>query len=145
MSAIIYEWLVIKKFADEVGDRICNRVVRYLRTIEVTLSGDDSPLKNAWEEICVQVQFEQSFYWETYEQMVDLAIEEEVTKLPEHELAAMWFQTPDGEEWGFTDGSDREEPIINKQLVVDWIREKVLDKAGGWTNSRIREFLDGYE
>jgi DNA phosphorothioation-dependent restriction protein DptG len=145
MNPLIYEWRVIKKFADQVCDRICNRVVRYLRSVTDTLSGDDSPLTNAWEEICAQVQSEQSIYWDTYESVIDQAIEEEVKGLPEHELAAVWFQTPEGEDWGFTDGSDREEPYMDQQQIVAVIRDSVLSKAGDYTNSRIREFLDRSE
>ena len=145
MSPSIYEWLVIGKFADEVATRVVNRVVRYLRSITDTLSGDDSPLTNAWEEICVQVQFEQSICWNVYVETMDLAIEAEIEELQEHEVAAIWFQTSDGEEWGFTDSGDREEPLIDKQLVVGRIRERLLDKAGEWTNARIRGYINGFE
>ena len=29
------------------------------------LSGDDSGLKNVWEEVCVQLQYEESIFWDT--------------------------------------------------------------------------------
>ncbi len=145
MSTLIYEWIVLRKFADEIVNRISNRVIRYLRTITTTLSGDDSPLKNSWEEICVQVQFEQSICWDVYTYTIDLAIEGEVEELQEHELAAIWFQTLDGEEWGFTDGSDREEPYMDRQAVVAVIRERVLSEANSYTNARIRKYIDRFE
>lgn len=145
MSKLIYEWIVLAKFADEICNRTLNRVIRYLRSITATLSGDDSPLKNAWEEICAQVQFEQSIYWDVYVETIDLAIEGEMEELKEHELAAIWFQTPDGEEWGFTDGEDREEPYIDRQAVVAVIRDRVLSEASSYTNVRIREYIDRFE
>jgi hypothetical protein len=35
-----------------------------------TLSGDDSELKTTWDEICAQVQYEHSIFWETYDEIV---------------------------------------------------------------------------
>lgn len=144
MSPLIYEWIVLKKFAEEICNRISHRVIRQLRTNTATLSGDDSPLKNAWEEICVQVQFEQSICWDVYVETMDLAIEGELQELQKHELAALWFQTPDGEEWGFTDGDDREEPYIDRHAIVAFISKRVLSEAHSYTNARIRTYLDRY-
>jgi hypothetical protein len=142
MSNEIYEWIVLGKFAEGICDRTVKRVIRYLRSITDTLSGDESPLKNAWEEICVQVQFEQSCFWDVYVETINLAIEAEVEELKEHELAAIWFQTADGEQWGFTDGGDREEPYIDVQAVVEVIHELVLSEADSYTNVRIRRYID---
>jgi hypothetical protein len=144
MSPLIYEWIVLKKFAEEICNRISHRVIRHLRTNSTTLSGDDSPLKNAWEEICVQVQFEQSIYWDVYVDTIDLAIEGEIEKLQEHELACLWFQTPDGEEWGFTDGDEREEPYIDTHAIVSFISQRVLSEAYSYTNVRIRTYIDRF-
>lgn len=145
MNPLIYEWIVLEKFADQVCKRVCNRVVAYLRGIADTLSGDDSSLKNAWEEICAQVQFEHSIYWDVYESMIDQAIEDYVNRLAEHELAAVWFQTSEGREWGFTECEDRKEPYIDRQEVVVLIRDWVLSKAGNYTNPRIRKYLERFE
>lgn len=55
------------------ADEILDRVVSALRNMDATLSGDDSPLSNVWDEIKEQVQNEQSFYWDAYLQtMKDL-------------------------------------------------------------------------
>jgi hypothetical protein len=142
MSTLIYEWIVLGKFADEIVNRISNRVIRYLRTITTTLSGDDSPLKNAWEEICVQVQYEQSIHWDAYLDTIDHAIQAEIAELQEHELAAIWFQTSEGEQWGFTDGNEREPLNLNEQEVIAVIRNAILSKAGDWSNARIRRWKE---
>ncbi|MEQ1904629.1 MAG: hypothetical protein ABL888_10615 [Pirellulaceae bacterium] len=144
MNPLIYEWWVIGKFADQVGIRICNRVVRYVRSITSTTSGEDSPLRNAWEEICAQVQSEEWLNWEVFESVVDQAIEEEVNELPEHELAAIWFQTEEGQDWGFADAENRKEPNIDRQVVVALIRNRVFSKASDHTNVRIQKWLDRY-
>jgi len=45
---------------------IIDRVVSDLRRMEATLSGDETPLASVWDEIKEQVQNEESFYWDTY-------------------------------------------------------------------------------
>jgi hypothetical protein len=46
-------------------------------------SGVDSGLTNTWEEICVQVQGEQSVLWDAYDVTVRQIVSMEVTALPE--------------------------------------------------------------
>lgn len=46
------------------------------------LSGDDSGLKNTWEEICVHVQGQESFHWEAYKDTIKGLAESELEKLP---------------------------------------------------------------
>ena len=145
MSKSIYEWIVLRKFAEEICNRVSNRVIRSLRSNSTTLSGDESTLENAWEEICVQVQFEQSIDWNVYVETIDLETEGEMEQLQEHELAAIWFQTTEGEDWGFTDGDDRVEPHIDRQAVVAVIRDCVLSEANSYTNVRIRMYIDRFD
>ncbi len=61
------------------ADDILNSAVSSLRGMDATLSGDDTPLASVWDEIKDQVQNEQSFCWDVYEEtmrcMIDGAIE----------------------------------------------------------------------
>lgn len=45
---------------------ILEDIIRTIRAIPTKLSGDDSPLADAWEEIKEQVQHEKSFFWQAY-------------------------------------------------------------------------------
>src|SRR6187200_1466408 len=47
------------------------------------LSGDDSGLKNTWEEICIQVQGEESIHWDVYSDAIRNFITDELTKQTE--------------------------------------------------------------
>ena len=61
MTSDLSEWRIVRRLAEQVCQRITRRVIRSLRELVDGLqSGDDSGLTNAWEEICVQVQGEQS-------------------------------------------------------------------------------------
>jgi len=44
-------------------------------------SGDDTPLKNIWDEVCVQVQGEESAMWDTYSETIQSLILGEVAGL----------------------------------------------------------------
>ena len=61
---------LLKKFAKEIAIRIAKKTILALQKIENTLSGDDSGLKNTWDEICVQIQYEESLFWSAYDETV---------------------------------------------------------------------------
>lgn len=90
---------VLKCFADAITKRILLKTVCDLRAIKDTLSGEDSSLDNAWEEICVQLQDEESVFWEAYEEQTEIYILFHIRELKDHEFLALWFQTEEGREW----------------------------------------------
>jgi len=55
-------------FADEAIKVLAKRAIRSLQALREThlQSGADSGLRDAWDEICVQVQDEESALWEAY-------------------------------------------------------------------------------
>ena len=58
---------LIREYGKAAATLVCERTITKLEEIKDTLSGDDSPLENAWEEICCQVQGEESIFWDTYQ------------------------------------------------------------------------------
>src|SRR5690348_189700 len=119
MGRTLSESAVIRGLADHVHKRVIARVVRNLQKItNECLSGEDSGLKSAWDEVCVQVQHEQSFHWEVYDEMVRALTRAEVEHLEAFEREALWLQTPAGSDWSFEDESDRESyPVVNDDIV----------------------------
>ena len=93
------------------------------------LSGDDSGLTNVWEEVCVQVQFEQSVAWDAYLQVIEGLAEGYVADLKKHELDALWLATPAGEDWSCEDEEERGpfNPITDD--IVRYVVDAVLSKA----------------
>jgi hypothetical protein len=60
------------RIVSELAKVVCKRIARQTRMAltkmtNCRLSGEDSPLKNSWEEICVQCQGEESIFWSAYE------------------------------------------------------------------------------
>jgi|PlaIllAssembly_1097288.scaffolds.fasta_scaffold497000_2 hypothetical protein len=108
-------------------------------------SGDDSGLKNIWDEVCVQVQHDQSLLWDYYVEDISIIIAEHLNEAPEFLQEAMWLQTEAGSDWACdSDDSDEpEDPSICKNELVNFIlNEYVLTKAGEWKNKDIRNYLN---
>ncbi|MBS3948993.1 MAG: hypothetical protein KGZ57_11990 [Dethiobacter sp.] len=53
-----YKDKIISDIAESACEIIAKKVIRKLQQLKDMLSGDDTPLKNVWDEICVQVQGE---------------------------------------------------------------------------------------
>ena len=51
---------IVKEVADDAARRIADQVRRFFQGQKAQLSGDDTELETVWDEICVQVQFEES-------------------------------------------------------------------------------------
>jgi hypothetical protein len=139
---------IVTKLADEVCKRIARRIIKeFQQRKNGLLSGDDSGLTNTWEELCVQVQHEQSFYWEMYIADLQRSLAVEVEQLQPYEREAVWLQTPAGEEWDCDDEESREpKPFIGEGEIVEYLTtEYVLAEAERWNNWRIRKYLDGAE
>jgi hypothetical protein len=138
------ESAIVRALAEGVCRRITRRVMRLLQGMTDTrLSGDDSGLANVWDEVCVQVQFEQSVYWDVYEQTVTAQVAVEFAKLPPHEREAVWLQSQQGVDWSGEDEDEREpNPVYDPDAVDHIVREFVYAEAGRWSNPQIREYLD---
>ena len=108
------------------------------------MSGDDSCLANTWDEICVQIQHEESFAWDAYEQTVRAIVAGDVEELPIFERDAVWLQTPEGGDWDCDDEDERvSNPVVLDDIVSYVIRDYIYAQAGDWTNPRIRQYIDG--
>lgn len=131
-----------------MAEQVCRRITR--KTIAALqeskrslLSGDDSGLATTWDEICVQVQLEESGAWDAYEDTVRQILADQVAKLSGYEREALWLQTSPGEDWQCEDESDREAyPVCDDDIVEYVLNEGVFAEAANWTNRRIRRFLD---
>ena len=135
---------ILMKFAQEAARDISNKTIIDLQNITDTLSGDDSELSNAWEEICVQVQYEHSFFWDTYDDVARSLILHYVENLKDNEKQALWFQTEEGWDWFYDNEqeSDESPPIFNGDIVQYIIDGYLYYEAGSWSNDNISAYLD---
>lgn len=134
------EGWVIRHFAEPICEAVADEVISELKQMkgDCLLSGDDSPLKNTWEEVCVQVQGDESVYWDAYETTVRTMIAQHVNGMAEHERLAIWYQTEDRQEWWLESVEDREvEAPVDDGAVISHIEKIVYSKAEDFSNENI--------
>ncbi len=133
----------ISQSAKNECQRITARVTQRLQKLknDSLLSGDDSILRNTWEEICVQIQGERSIFWDVYFHTIQQMIETEVNKLWSDVQMAIWLQTGNGRSW--ESESDGPGPIV-EDVTSHLIYEHLFVEAGKWSNSRIRQHFKEY-
>jgi hypothetical protein len=143
MSDSLSESAIVLVVAEEAARRITRKVIAKLQHLEHTLSGDDSELETTWDEICVQVQYEESFSWDAYDETVRAIVGAYVAELPKHEREAIWLQTDAGGDWDGEEPEDREAYPVCDDDIVDYLaRECVYTEAGRWSNARIRAYIE---
>jgi hypothetical protein len=136
-----YRDRIIWKIADAECERVSRGVIRALQRItNAMLSGDDSGLRNSWDEICVQAQGQESVDWETYLQTMEASIALRVEELSDPIKQVIWLQTNDGMDWE-PENEDDTPPYIVED-ITDYILHKfVFSGAADWTNARIKQYL----
>jgi hypothetical protein len=142
MSDTLSESAIVCLVAQNAARHISRKVIAELQRMNHTMSGDDTELKTTWDEICVQVQGEKSFYWDAYHETARNIAIYLVDALPKHELEAMWLQCPSGFDWRHDDPECREPyPVFNDDVVEHLLSKYVYHEADRWSNTRIREYL----
>jgi len=128
---------IVRKLAEQVCHGITRRAIRALQHLKNGLqSGDDSGLTNAREEICAQIQVEQSFSWDAYDETVRQIAFTEVNQLEPHEQDAVWLQTPEGKSWDAGDEDAREQYPVAEDHIVEYVmNEFIYSAAADWSVS----------
>ena len=144
MTKTLSENGIARQLAEHTAKRITRKAIAILQGLtDCKLSGDDSTLENTWDEICVQVQGEESYGWDVYEETIETMLESEIAKLAPFEREALWLQTEQGSDWDCQDSDDREAyPVRNDDIATYLLRDYIMEAAGSWTNRRIRAYLD---
>lgn len=140
------EEYVVLQWANHLQKLILAHAKRDLRNLgrDSMLSGDDSPLLNVWEEVCVQMQGEESLHWWAYEDVIDRVLLDKVEQLDRAALLALWAQTEDGFEWLHEHHADEDGPEaapVDRDAVVEYLRPLLLEIATDEENDRVSRFL----
>jgi hypothetical protein len=140
-----YRNKIISDIAERECKRICRKVILLLQKMTEGLhSGDDSPLRNIWDEVCVQVQFQESVYWDVYLDTIRTIISPAVEALDVSSKQAIWLQTSGGMDWEAEteDENDHQQvPSCSVADITEYIlNDFVLARAVNWTNQRIERY-----
>ena len=141
MSDKLNEADIVRRVAEIAADRVTRNVIRDLEQMTERLSGDDFELKTTWDEICVQIQDQESVVWDAYDEIVRGMVGVFVAELPRHEQEAIWLQTEAGIEWTCEEPEKREPYPVNQNEIVDQLACDVYSKAADWSNARVDAYL----
>ena len=141
MSNNLSESTIVNAVSHEAAKRVTRKVIADLQAITKPLSGDDSGLKTAWDEICVQVQEQESIFWDIYDEMVRGMIGGCVAELAKYEREAIWIQTDAGVNWSLEEPEDREAYPVVDDDIVNYLVHGVYSEAADWSNARIESYL----
>ena len=146
---------LIQQYAKAAGEFLCEQTISTLENIKATLSADESGLENTWEEICVQVQGEESFFWETYQDTVFDIVISLIEQLPSRDRSALWLQTGEGWDWHWDREWEEEHaprharsrdvppiPVFHDDIARYVVAKFVYSAAESYTNPNIEFFLD---
>jgi hypothetical protein len=135
---------IISDAAQHLRSPLVRSLLRYLKSLPANLSGDDSGLRNVWQEICVQVQGEDSLYWDVYEETIRSCAIGLVSKLPPPILILLSAATLEGDNWLDLHGqSDRPAALFIDDVVDDLI-EAVMQRAMADTGRAVRRYLSSF-
>jgi hypothetical protein len=146
MKSKLSAFTIVRTLGNLVCQRISRQVIRNLQGLNdknSLLSGDDSGLVNIWDEVCVQMQLEESCFWDVYEDLIETFVRSYVEKLPDHERDAAWLITFEGESWNCEPEDDRDPDPVFHDDIVKHISGCVLTIGNDWSNHRIRSYIDG--
>lgn len=137
---------IVRQVAKAACERICRRLIRRYRHIPPVLLGDDSPLRNYWEDICVQEQQEErALDWEAvYEASLLGFLAGEVDELDDATRWAIWRQTDAGVGWSMEDEKPAEK-WSSDEIAKFILFEYLLLMAQGYSNERLRKFIERSE
>lgn len=144
---IVYKDKIIEYVAEEACKKVSRKVIRgFQEMTEGMQYGDDSPLKNVWDEICAQVQGEQSFMWGVYLDTIRQFIGHELELLDRQIKQAIWLQTNEGSDWEYDNEENEQEedsvPFCEDEIVKYILQDYILQSAANWNNEQIEEYFD---
>ncbi len=135
------------RYIDDVCEELAGKVIWRLQRLHSTMSGDDSGLTNVWDELCVQVQGEHSFFYDLYLDMAEQITRAALQDVNPHLLALIWLESNEGRDWQLAyDEDDPDAPGPAEEWVeADVVRyvldEYVLRLAGEYTNKKIENYI----
>lgn len=140
---------IVSAWAEQLAGKLIQDAIEALQKMDSAemLSGD-SGLKNVWEEICVQVQGEQSFFWDTYVETMEGLLEGYAELLNPDARMALWAVTDQG--WDYiadhhADDQGAAQAPVDMHAIVDMLRDKLLAAAADFSNQRVERFLARHE
>lgn len=136
---------IVASWAAKLSERAVTDVVLHLEGMEATLSGD-SGLENVWEEVCAQVQGEESIDWSTYEDIIVDLLHSVVKGLDRDAQLALWAATDSGWDYIYDHHADKNGAVgapLDIGAIVAKLKEDVLSAAADYESPRLYRYIWG--
>ncbi len=130
-----------RQVARDFARRVADRVARRMSKLPGGLSGDDSGLRTAWLEFCVQVQGEESYFWDAYVETVKQTIAGALLPVRHLDRVAMWLETPAGWDWLAENEDGAALPSVDESDIVEFVFDQVRGLAESSRHPRVVRFL----
>jgi hypothetical protein len=120
--------------------QITDKVICQLEIItdkNMLQSGEDSGLKNVWEEYCVQVQDEESFLWEAYRHTILQCIGIELDKQPLPVKKILSYISG----LDMNSVTDEERFTYIEEAAIKGILDEISNRADSYTNENIERYI----
>jgi len=138
---------IISNIADRECKNVCTKTISTLQGMNDGMqSGDDTPLESLWDEICIQVQYRQSVFYDAYLATITTTISQKLTGVDEHLKQAIWLQTDQGWDWGY-DNKESEDDVpsfLDGDIAEYILHEYVLREAADWSSDEIDGYTEVY-
>lgn len=128
----------IKKHHSKI---IVEKTIKDLKKQRDTLmSGDDSKLKNFWEEYAVQLQDEESFYFDNYVDTVRNLIETKISEQPE--VIQNLIDFSENENFDEDNEFENHQFSYDREFSINTILEDLDSAAINFENKRVRKYIE---
>ena len=136
---------IVTAWANRLAAELVRSVICELETMEAMLSGD-SGLANVWEELCAQVQGEESHEWAAYVNVVDDLLHAYIGGLDRDAQLALWAITAEGWDYIYDHHADQdgvERVPLNAGDIVTSLAGVVMSKAADYESSNLYRYIWG--
>lgn len=144
--------LLIEEMASSMIEKLARSAIQEMKRMRwALLSGDDSGLKNLWEEYVAQIRGSESIYFEEYLEAVSSYCLNEVNKLSRTEkfiiILGFDHNSTEFEEWQ-TDAENAtsyQDVCPNNELVTSAVVHCINKIAEEYTSIRLERYLNNFD
>ena len=130
---------LLRRAAKAIRTSLVESVITALQRMPAGLSGDDLGLDTAWDEVCVQIQGEQSIFWDAYVQTIDGCIAATLFEISPVLRDVLSAATVSGDDWLDEPDDDGVLPVFEDE-IVDMARSDLFARADEYEGDAIQQF-----
>jgi len=140
------EYSILYNLKEYHAQKIGVKVIRILKQLkgDSLLESSDHGLKNTWEEICVQIQDEESVFWNAYDETVEQTINFVFKKVDNEILKFLSIMSDDEFNVTEKDNFKYEDYAFNTDSAGDVVKKEVYNRARVFSNNNIKRYLENH-